>query len=399
MPGRLRAETSRCGWASAITISTDWPASPSPSSSCATRFVLYSSSVSPSTTATAPSFARSESALRSAARRIFLVSRCSWLRGTGPNTTPPPTHCGERIEPCRARPVPFWRQGLRPPPRTSPRVLVSCVPRRAFACWRRSAWCMTAIFGSMPQTVPSRSWLATTSPEVLTMSIFMVALPVGQCAVSSGIVESKSHLLPALPLHCPANENYSIDRTRDRTLNQQQVSLRIDAQDFEVLHRDPFVTHVACHPQTFEHAAGSRAGANRTGSAMAVRLTVRLRTAVETVAFHTTLESATFRRTGHIDDFAIFEGVGLKHLSNFEFGYIVCRHLAEGAGHETAGAAMALLRLVEPLVESESELNRFVAILLGVLNLRDHVWSAFDDGYRVNDTRVIENLCHTELSP
>src|SRR5262245_30988067 len=141
MPGRLRAETSRCGWASAITISTDWPASPSPSSSCATRFVLYSSSVSPSTTATAPSFARSESALRSAARRIFLVSRCSWLRGTGPNTTPPPAHCGERIEPCRARPVPFWRQGFTPPPETPERFLVACVPARRLASWRRtSAW-------------------------------------------------------------------------------------------------------------------------------------------------------------------------------------------------------------------------------------------------------------------
>ena len=31
-------------------------------------------------------------------------------------------------EPARARPVPFCRQGLRPPPRTSDRVLVQAVP-------------------------------------------------------------------------------------------------------------------------------------------------------------------------------------------------------------------------------------------------------------------------------
>src|SRR4051794_5164227 len=40
---------------------------------------------------------------------------------------------GERNEPARARPVPFWRHGLAPPPETMPRVLVACVP------WRRAA--------------------------------------------------------------------------------------------------------------------------------------------------------------------------------------------------------------------------------------------------------------------
>ena len=35
---------------------------------------------------------------------------------------------GERLEPWRARPVPFWRNGLAPPPRTSARVLVDWVP-------------------------------------------------------------------------------------------------------------------------------------------------------------------------------------------------------------------------------------------------------------------------------
>ena len=31
-------------------------------------------------------------------------------------TLPPLTHCGARLEPCRARPVPFCGQGLAPPP-------------------------------------------------------------------------------------------------------------------------------------------------------------------------------------------------------------------------------------------------------------------------------------------
>ena len=37
------------------------------------------------------------------------------------------------MEPWRARPVPFWRHGLAPPPRTSARVLVDCVPARRAA--------------------------------------------------------------------------------------------------------------------------------------------------------------------------------------------------------------------------------------------------------------------------
>jgi hypothetical protein len=40
---------------------------------------------------------------------------------------------GERLEPWRARPVPFWLKGLAPPPRTSDLVLVDWVPERAAA--------------------------------------------------------------------------------------------------------------------------------------------------------------------------------------------------------------------------------------------------------------------------
>ncbi len=36
--------------------------------------------------------------------------------------------CGARMVPARAFPEPFWFHGLRPPPRTSLRVFVLCVP-------------------------------------------------------------------------------------------------------------------------------------------------------------------------------------------------------------------------------------------------------------------------------
>src|ERR1700686_610119 len=54
---------------------------------------------------------------------------------------PPPVQIGERFEPARARPVPFWRHGLAPPPETSPRVRVDAVPcRRAFSSARTVSW-------------------------------------------------------------------------------------------------------------------------------------------------------------------------------------------------------------------------------------------------------------------
>src|SRR4051794_2167962 len=54
---------------------------------------------------------------------------------------PPPVQIGLRDDPARARPVPFWRQGFAPPPRTLPRVLVECVPwRRAASSARTDSW-------------------------------------------------------------------------------------------------------------------------------------------------------------------------------------------------------------------------------------------------------------------
>src|SRR3954466_11908129 len=46
---------------------------------------------------------------------------------------PPPVQIGERLEPARARPVPFWRHGLAPPPRTLPRGLGQWGPWRGAA--------------------------------------------------------------------------------------------------------------------------------------------------------------------------------------------------------------------------------------------------------------------------
>jgi hypothetical protein len=62
-----------------------------------------------------------------------LFSFCAWLRGLAANARPPPTQIGLRMEPARAWPVPFWRHGFLPPPRTSALVSCALVPARPAA--------------------------------------------------------------------------------------------------------------------------------------------------------------------------------------------------------------------------------------------------------------------------
>src|SRR5439155_24098054 len=80
-------------------------------------------------------------ARRSAAGCSLRLTLKVWERGWGPNAVPPPVQIGERLEPARERPVPFWRHGLAPPPETLPRVLVAAVPRRLAACSARTLSC------------------------------------------------------------------------------------------------------------------------------------------------------------------------------------------------------------------------------------------------------------------
>src|SRR5581483_10681781 len=100
------------------------------------------------------------SALRSAARCSLRLTLKVNERGCGPKTVPPPVHTGERLEPARARPVPFWRHGLTPPPETIPRVLLAAVPRRRAACSARTLWCTS---GPLKRAANARSSSVTFS--------------------------------------------------------------------------------------------------------------------------------------------------------------------------------------------------------------------------------------------
>src|SRR5437763_12621694 len=107
--------------------------------------------------ASVESFTCAASAARNAARLTFLFTLTSKERIVGGNATPPPVNCGARIVPARARPVPFWRQGLERPPETSPRDFAARVPARsAFSSARTASWTRCGLT-SAPKTASSSS--------------------------------------------------------------------------------------------------------------------------------------------------------------------------------------------------------------------------------------------------
>ena len=63
----------------------------------------------------------------------------------------------ERVEPERARPVPFCRHGFLPPPAINPRVLVEAVPERRLANCIRTASCSSELCPMRPNTAPDNS--------------------------------------------------------------------------------------------------------------------------------------------------------------------------------------------------------------------------------------------------
>src|ERR1035437_9358849 len=97
---------------------------------CVKALVLCEASFKSSTTTTSPALSRSLNALRTASARVFLEIFLEKSRGLGPKTTPPPTHNGDRKEPARARPVPFFFHGFLFVPATSPAGLVVAVALR-----------------------------------------------------------------------------------------------------------------------------------------------------------------------------------------------------------------------------------------------------------------------------
>src|SRR5438105_7686923 len=340
-----------------------------PPRSSAAALVESSSSEPGSTTPSVPACACAESALRSAALRLLRFTFDVKLRLFGGNAMPPPVQCGARVEPARARPVPFWRHGFERPPATRPRLLPPRVAERAsFSSARTVSWTRCG-FTSAPKT-PSSSVTLFEEPRTWALG------------AATTLVLSHFHE----PVLGPG----------DGALDQEQVPLRID-----LVHRQPdlgdaLAAHAAGHADPLEDARGRRRGTDRARLPDVVRA-VRHRAAREVVALDRAGEALADPGPRDLHVLAGLEGLDRDRLAGSE--------LAWPAELREPAVRAGLAELAEPRLRHpglghrvEGELDGLVAVGLDGLHADDRIRPGLDHRHRRHLAGLrVEDLGHAEL--
>jgi len=147
-----------------------------PFSFCASILVFGASTAKLSTTARRSWRASSDRMEAMPARNILRFT--FWVKfssGEFGKIRPPPRHSGEELMPARARPVPFWRNGLAVVCVTVARSFWARLPRRAFAWKATTIWCTRASLKSRPNRVSEACMVAACCPDSL-ISLSSIAL-------------------------------------------------------------------------------------------------------------------------------------------------------------------------------------------------------------------------------
>src|SRR5581483_3021358 len=289
------------------------------------------------------------------------------------------------MEPARARPVPFWRHGFLPPPLTSPRVFVACVPARRLASWLR-----TISWSSASRVGPASTAAGTsTSPT---------------CARScdtTGSVTAPSVILPPRLRRLP-DQHRPVPPPGDGAAHEEQMLLGADGDDLEVPRRDPLRAPAPGHPLALEDAAREGAVADRAAVPEVLVRAVGPGEARELVPLHHARGPAALRHAGHVHPLARLEHVTDDHLAA-DRGRLAAVREAElpqdREGRRAGLLELALHRLGEPrrLDRPEAELRRGVALALGAAGRDDGTRTGLDDGDRNEDAGRRVDLRHPEL--
>src|SRR5579883_741968 len=186
---------------------------------------------------------------------------------------------------------------------------------------------------------------------------------------------------------------------RHRALQEQDAAGGIGLDHQQVAHRHLAVAHVTGHAQPLEHAARRRRRADGTRGTMAVRLTVRLRSAREAVPLDASLEATTLGDRGHIYAVAGAEKRDVDALAD-----LPCLHVVHGELAQILELAATLLEValhgpvqLRVLDRAEAELHGIVAVGVGRLDLCDHARSGLDDGDALHHAGFVEALQHAEF--
>src|SRR3954471_10576189 len=243
---------------------------------------------------------------------------------------PPPGHSGDRLEPARARPVPFWRHGLAPPPPTMPRVLVECVPWGRAASSARTDSCTSGSWNSAPNAPSSRS-------------TFFVPPSTGALAIGP-------HLHDA------------VARPGDRTAHEEQVLARAHVDDGEPALGDALVAHLARAADALEHPRRRRRRADRAGRAHVVRA-VALGAAAELVALDGALEALALADARDADLLPGLERLGGHGVADLQLARLVAELAQMARGRRIRLAQVPELRLRQVLLldGAERQLHGLIA--------------------------------------
>src|ERR1700712_1834412 len=300
---------------------------------------------------------------------------------------PPPVIWGARIEPWRARPVPFCLKGLRPAPETSPRRLTLEVPWRAAASCATTTWWMSGMLVCTSKSSAGNSTVPAFWPLASMMS-----------TVSALVVASVMNLRP---LHCGTNENETATATGNGALDQDEVLLGVDGVHDEVQHGHALATHATGHAHALEDTARGRRSTDRTGLAVVTVRTVRRRDTLEVVSLHDTGETLALAGADDVDLLAGFEHPVdgqfltervLSGVSSANLGDVTARR--DACLVEVTGQRLGDLTGVDL---AAGDLNGFVTVDLGGANLGDDVRGDLNDGHRNEAVLVIPDLGHAEL--
>src|SRR3954451_12249674 len=279
---------------------------------------------------------------------------------------PPPVQIGERDEPARARPVPFWRQGFAAPPGTVPRVLVAWVP------WRRAA------SSARTDSCTSGSW--NSAPKAASSSVTFFVPP------RTGALAIGAHLY------------HAVARAGDGAADEQQVLGGPDVDDRDAALGDALVAHLAGQAHALEHARGRGARADRARRAHVVRA-VALGAGLEPVALDRALEALALRGPGDLDLLAGLEGLDRDGLADQELARLVAELHDVLHGRRVGLAQVPELGLGEVLLlrRAEGELDGLVAVALVGADARHRAGPGLQDGDALDDAVVGEDLGHAEL--
>ena len=182
--------------------------------------------------------------------------------------------------------------------------------------------------------------------------------------------------------------------------DEDQLAVRVDADDLEVGRRDPAAAHAPGHLRALEHAARRRARADRAGRAVVLVVAVAAALALEVVALHAAGEPLALRRRDRVDVLA-----GLEDRDGQLLAHLVGADVGEAQLDEPAPRGDAHLVEVTPLGHRErrralrpvGHLERGVAVGVLGLHLDDAQRGDLDHGHRDGTVLVVPDLGHPHL--